>query len=618
MKFETRSYRQTLLFLGAVIVPALVLAVVGMRAIRQEQELTEKRAAEQDYRAVELIRRELFTRVESLKLRAPNRPAAVEDELIALVARIEGGKLVLPWERQRATEARETFSAAFRTGEESLYQRGDATGAANRFREADRQAVHAAEHARAELLLAASLQRQGNAAGARAVNRALLSMGTAATDEYGIPFSLYAAWRLLDSSRAEDRQEITRRLTQILNDPELSPAAAHMASDLSGRLTGVESLAHLAARRTADLEQAVQLAPEIATLAQNGSGAAWPLLGKPPWLIGITGDPRTEHRVVVVLRAQTVLDSMKLPPRFQWALAGEPGSESLGETFPGLRLAIAAPPQRAAGGATQWFMLVTLAVVISIAGFSAYLLNRDVRREARLAGLRSQFVSSVSHELKTPISAIRACAELMQMGRVEGERATSEYLNTIVGESERLGRLVQGVLDFSRAEQGKRTYQFGPVALDEVVRSAAQALEYPLAQGGFHLRLRIEAAPPPIRGDRAALEQAITNVLANALKYSADEKEIDLSMEREAGRAVIRIKDYGVGIPPEEQQRVFEPFYRVPARNGHEAPGAGLGLALVKDVVNAHGGAVTVESEPGHGSTFSILLPLSEETCAAS
>jgi signal transduction histidine kinase len=199
----------------------------------------------------------------------------------------------------------------------------------------------------------------------------------------------------------------------------------------------------------------------------------------------------------------------------------------------------------------------------------------------------------------------------MDMGRVEGPRATSEYLKTIIGESERLSRLVDGVLDFSKIEQGGRAYRFRPVALDEIVRSAVQALAYPLAQGGFELHLAVDGAPP-VKGDRAALEQAVTNLLTNAMKYSGGHREIGVSVNRQSEQAVIRVQDHGVGIAPEEQRRIFERFYRAPAQDAGNVPGAGLGLTLVDHVVRAHGGRVTVESQPGQGSVFSILLPVAE------
>jgi len=223
--------------------------------------------------------------------------------------------------------------------------------------------------------------------------------------------------------------------------------------------------------------------------------------------------------------------------------------------------------------------------------------------------LRSQFVSSVSHELKTPIATIRACAEMIDMGRVP-ESEVAGYTSTILGEAERLSRLVEGVLAFSKADQGKRLYRFQSLSLEEVVRSAARAVQYQLYQGQFDLRLEIKGSFPLVNADGEAIEQAVVNLLVNAMKYSGTSHEIELSLRREGNHAVVCVRDRGIGIAPGEQERIFEKFYRAPLADQRHVPGTGLGLALVAQIVKAHCGRVEVESQVGQGSAFSILLPL--------
>jgi signal transduction histidine kinase len=201
-------------------------------------------------------------------------------------------------------------------------------------------------------------------------------------------------------------------------------------------------------------------------------------------------------------------------------------------------------------------------------------------------------------------------AETLREGRIEQEGARKEYLDTIVNESERLTRLVDNVLDFSRIERGQKTYRLRPISLEAVVRAAARAVQYPLTSQGFRLTMDVDEGLPRARGDPDALEQAVLNLLTNAIKYSGDSREIGLQLRRVGDGAEIQVVDRGIGIPPEEQERIFGKFYRVPTRENELLPGTGLGLTLVEHVARAHGGRVAVESRPGAGSTFSIRIPL--------
>jgi signal transduction histidine kinase len=224
--------------------------------------------------------------------------------------------------------------------------------------------------------------------------------------------------------------------------------------------------------------------------------------------------------------------------------------------------------------------------------------------------MRSHFVANVSHELKTPLTAIRMFADTLVLRPSADERMQSEYLHTITNESERLTRLVDNVLEFSKIEQGRKIYHMHTAALPEVVRSAARAMQYPLAQQGFSLQVSIDENVPALRGDPDALEQAILNLLSNAMKYSGGDREIHLTLAASEGEAVISVTDRGLGIPPEDHKRIFEKFYRVRAAETECIAGTGLGLTLVQHIAEAHGGLVNVQSRPGQGSTFSIRIPL--------
>jgi signal transduction histidine kinase len=306
-----------------------------------------------------------------------------------------------------------------------------------------------------------------------------------------------------------------------------------------------------------------------------------------------------------------VVSSVNAVPPGVKLLTHTENGDVLGDAFPGVRVELPgngfADASRRGIPVAIW--VAGLALVLGIAVFCGYLILRDVNRDVQMTETRSQFIASVSHELKTPLTSIRMFAETLSMGRAS-ERLKSEYLEIIVNESERLARLVDNVLDFSKLEQGKKLYRFRATRLDEVANSAVRAMQFPLAQQGFQLHVNIDEDLPELQADSDAVQQAILNLLTNAMKYSGDAREIDLRVLARNGDAVIEVADRGLGLAPDEQKRIFEKFYRAPSHESRLIAGTGLGLTLVAHIAKAHGGNVQVESEPGAGSTFSILIPI--------
>jgi signal transduction histidine kinase len=201
-------------------------------------------------------------------------------------------------------------------------------------------------------------------------------------------------------------------------------------------------------------------------------------------------------------------------------------------------------------------------------------------------------------------------AEALQMRGWDDPQMHSEYLETIVNESERLTRLLNNVLDFSRIERGQKTYRMEPAFLADVVNAVVRTMQYPLAEQGFVLQLEISDGMPPVKVDRDALQQAVLNLVTNAMKYSGKRRDIELRLCSQNENAVIQVADHGIGISHKEQARIFEKFYRAPIPENRAIAGTGLGLALVAHIAEAHRGCVKVHSSPGNGSTFSIHLPL--------
>jgi signal transduction histidine kinase len=274
----------------------------------------------------------------------------------------------------------------------------------------------------------------------------------------------------------------------------------------------------------------------------------------------------------------------------------------------GIRDACATPEEIAASNFrinALWTGIVTLILATAVA-----LVFHAAAKQMRVSQMKSDFVSNVSHELRTPLSSIRVFGEYMRLGRVKTPEKIREYGEYIETESRRLTQLINNILDFSKIESAEKKYKFCDGDVSEVVAQTVSAFGMPLREHGFAVTFTAAPSPlPPVRIDRDAFCQALVNLLDNAVKYSGERKEIEVSASSARGEVRIAIADRGIGIPAREQKKIFEKFYRVGSGLVHDVKGSGLGLAIVSHVVKAHGGRVEVESVPGEGSIFTIVLP---------
>jgi signal transduction histidine kinase len=255
-------------------------------------------------------------------------------------------------------------------------------------------------------------------------------------------------------------------------------------------------------------------------------------------------------------------------------------------------------------------LLLLLMAAIAMAGVLFSL--RFSLQQMDLSNVKSHFVSNITHELKTPLAAIRLYTETLQQGRFKDKEQEQKFLGVIAKESVRLTHLINNILDFSRIEMDRKRYTFEPTAVADIVREVLDSYSYQLNDKGFTVQTHVDPDLPPVRADRDALGQAVLNLIDNAMKYSPERKEIAVAVRREPGGVAIAVSDQGVGIPAAELKKVFDAFYRVEKGLEHDVKGSGLGLAVVKHVVEAHGGSVGVESQRGDGSTFTIRLPAME------
>jgi signal transduction histidine kinase len=260
-------------------------------------------------------------------------------------------------------------------------------------------------------------------------------------------------------------------------------------------------------------------------------------------------------------------------------------------------------------GITRMAFLILGALSLLMGGGMIFA-YRNVSRELALARVKSDFVSNVSHELRTPLSLIRLYAETLELGRLSSPGKHQEYYEIIRKESERLTSLINNILDFSRIEAGKKEYSFRETDMADLVRSTLDSYRFEIEQNGFEFEQKIDNNLPQLRVDREAIARSLLNLVNNAVKYSATEKYLGVHLYRRNGGVNLEVVDRGIGIPLKEQHKIFEKFYRVGDPLVHNTKGSGLGLSLVRHIVQAHGGVVAVESAPGRGSKFIITLPV--------
>ncbi len=258
--------------------------------------------------------------------------------------------------------------------------------------------------------------------------------------------------------------------------------------------------------------------------------------------------------------------------------------------------------------------LVILVVLDTVLLSGVWVVYRSVRREMEFVRLKSDFVSNVSHDLRTPLALIRMYAETLEMGRLGSEKKRHEYYRTIVSEAERLTHLVNNLLNFSRMEAGRRPYALAPVDLNEVVRGALDSFAPHLKNGGFSPDVDLDPALPAVRADREAVEEALINLLDNAVKYSEEEKFLRVATGVRMDDVYVEVEDHGPGIPNAYRDRIFETFFRVPSTQGGSAKGSGLGLAIARHIMEAHGGRIDLAGAPGRGSTFTLAFKYEHDT----
>jgi len=260
-------------------------------------------------------------------------------------------------------------------------------------------------------------------------------------------------------------------------------------------------------------------------------------------------------------------------------------------------------------GIFRSFFFWTIITIIIILIFGVVLIVRTIAHEMDVVKLKSEFVSSVSHEFKTPITSIKALAERLLDQKVKDPARVKEYYSVILGDADNLSRLVGNFLDFAKIEEGKKLYDFEETDITSWMDQTLQNMRNKHSQKGIKLDYFIADDIPQLAIDKNAIKLAINNLLDNAIKFSAGKVVVEIMVEKNEHSLLFKVRDNGIGIHKEDMNKIFDKFYRGKNAPGHITTGTGLGLTLVKQIVEAHGGKVFVESKVGEGSTFTLIVP---------
>ena len=659
--------RLSVLFVAAILVPGSFLAYFSIQNARSQKELAEKRLLEEEERLVEEL--SLYFQNELLRVATqvfdvtdkvyPNlQDAALPSDVGSYVAQVfaldNAGRFL--WPKYAETDAAGSVTAesaqfppAFSRAEKAEFAEKNLGAAARLYRTAQNAALHDAARAAAINGLARVLAKSGQLRQAEAQYEVLLERFGSTQDANGMSYARYALHQLKEIS-INDPEAISSQVSDVLS--RLVSGEMPLTGQTDPLLLEVEewldrnpgATSHSLMREKISLLRKrllhVTQYSRLGDLLQSGvSGASSPLaLGAFEAVARIAAGSsslfvvrRDSMRPEIVgfqvalepLRSALLDQASQIPtsppmevfivPNGEVAASAEHAAlvRDLSPYLPGWRVTVRTQDPGFVSGYVSrqhWIYGTTLTLLLAGMVLGVMLVLRDLSRERRLSQLRTDFVTNVTHELKTPLTSIRMFAETLRMRRTRNETEQLECLDVIIGETQRLSRLINTVLDFSRIERGQKEYRMTEVNVSEVARSTLNTLKYPLEEQGFELATEME---PGVRAlaDADALEQAMLNLIDNAVKYSHRNKFVHIGLWTQDNRVFFRVTDKGIGIPETDQRRIFEKFYRARVEKEQDAGGAGLGLTVVKHVVEAHQGKIEVESKVGEGSSFTITLP---------
>ena len=635
------THRLLLIFAVTILVPGLVLGFLGLRALLQERQLADQQVREQlaviaesTGRQLELDLRDWQQAAEQLALGGPTDPARWPDR-VRLAATEPGGAVVLAGSQERpdVLPAGQLLYAMSPVSKNSPAEAPSSLAIrAETLELRDRQHDQAIALYRRALGSAGRGERVGilHRLG-RTLKKADMTEEAALTFRLlekeppvrigSLPSDLLAVYEIFSLAEEPEKPEHALRLYQGLVEGQWQlekPSYAFYAEEVRAWIPKDEE----GLRMTAQEQRRLALShatehfledPRPLLLDQEVLGLAF-------W---------NEEPFVAILLGGALVRSQLLPALdgadFQSSVLAPGGQILVGEAPP-MDQAVASYTLRSAELPLQLRVWPTdptalhaqvsrqqnlyvgmLAVLVALLTFGGYFTVRTLRTQLRVAQMQSDFVSTVSHEFRSPLAGINQLGEMLRDGRVPDDRR-QHYYEMIVTETRRLRRQVENILSFSRMEDGRKQYRLEPLDPAGWLRDVSEEFQGQVADAGFAIEVSIPDALPAIVADREALTTAVHNLLDNAVKYSRESRTVQMEATANGDGLTISVRDRGVGIREADRPRIFEKFYRGGGELTQRVKGVGLGLSLVQHIVRAHGGTVDFESREGAGTTFTIRL----------
>ena len=621
-------HRIPILLAAATLIPFVVLGWLALRLLQQDRDIERQRQRER-----------LDVAAGRLALDIDRALQEVEDALIrgstSASPAIQFGpggvesSSSAPLLYQPVAPADEAVDAAvLAVAEVEEFQRRDLPAAAVLYRRVV-NSRRPADRAAALVGLGRILRHSADRDGALQVYGELATLGrvTVAGQPAGLVGLQGRAKVFEEAGDREGLRKTSDDLAQMLNAGAfpIDRATFDLYRDLLDRWGGPKSAPEAIARTDAAIElwrawRGGELAPRGRRLLRPDAGAV---------LVVWAGAP--DHPSVWLATAHELNDLLRplwTPQHFEVSLtdvdgqpvAGDPSSARVAggvsltpsETrLPFLLNVALADGLDASGVATRRLVLIgSLGAALFLMLAAAYGLYRATTREMGLARQQSDFVAAISHEFRTPLTSMRHLTDLLvTRGSVTSDDRKTQYYGLLAHETERLHRMVETLLSFGRIEEGAYAWRLEPTDCAGLVRASVEEFRRESLAEGRSVHCEIDDALPAIPADREALSRALWNLLENAAKYSEPDAPIRVFARRHDDTVLMGVTDEGAGIPADERRRIFQKFVRGSDAKRAGIRGVGLGLALVSRIVEAHGGAVRLESEPGRGSTFTLVLP---------